>query len=124
MSLSTLVVGVLKTSKTTFQQTEAKQVMPTVQIPYVQTTVEKPVVAVAPVINEPIVMTVENNYREQKIEPIEQLITVPVENQTLEEGIAAQLKIEPPQPAKKTVQSPTRTTAKRKSAKSTRKRKK
>lgn len=87
LSSSTLIVGVARTQKTVFQQAETKPVMPSVQAP-IEKPVIKPVTVASPAKSEPIIQRVENNYREQKIEPIELLITLPKDNQTQESSIA------------------------------------
>jgi hypothetical protein len=85
LSLSTLIVGVIRTQKVSLQQMQANPAM------FVQAPVQKPVAVfasvVAPVKNEPIIQKVENNYREQKIEPMNVLITLP-ENKKQEVVIA------------------------------------
>ncbi len=79
-----LVVGVINTRKPVLLSIESKPVVPFVQVAYLQVPVEKSVVA-RPIKNEPIVQTVESSFREQKIEPMDTLITVPVENQKMRE---------------------------------------
>ncbi|HUK85377.1 MAG TPA: hypothetical protein VLU95_05915 [Candidatus Acidoferrum sp.] len=94
LSSSTLVVGVAKTRKTILPQMaqiETKPVVPMVQVPYVAMAVEKPVVTVAnPPKDEPVVPKVASNYGEAKIEPIDQLITLPMENEKIPENSITQ----------------------------------
>lgn len=135
LSLSTLILGVFRKPKTEFQKTttETKPIVPSVKAPIIQAPVEKPVVVdnsdkteqigAIPVNNEPRVQVIENNFREQKIEPIEQLITVPEEIQKIEESTVVQPKIEVNQSIKKPIEPAQKASAKRKAAKSNRNKK-
>jgi hypothetical protein len=82
-----LVVGVVSTRKPILLQIENKPGVPLVQSAYLKVPVEKSITSAKPIKNEPIIQKVENNYREQKIEPMNALITLP-QNKKQEATIA------------------------------------
>ncbi len=119
LSGSTLIVGFVNTRKTVILLTNSKPIVPFVQVAYLQVPVEKSVVFASPAKNEQRVQKVENNYREQKIEPIDTLITLPVDDQKREENSIAQPTIEAKSENQKTIKLPEKTPTQRKALKST-----
>ncbi len=129
LSLATLIVGVVRTQKPVFQQPQSQPVTPTLQVPYLQKPVEKPVAVVSspkneqiddsPAKNEETAQKVANNYGETKIEPIDQLITPPADIQKIQENSIAQPTIETKTEDQKTIKPPEKARTKRNTVKST-----
>ena len=93
LSLSTLIVGIVKTRKPGFQQTKDNPYKPTVQMhsekpamPVIQVPSEEPVITAQPVKNEQKEQKFENTYLKPNIKPTEQPITQPFSYQKMQEN--------------------------------------
>ena len=112
----TLIVGILKSKKTVPPPpADSKPVMPVVKAP-----IEKPVNVAVPAVKEPTVQKRGSNYGEEKIEPIEQLITLPPEDRKIQESVmAAQVSSEIKPEEQKAIKPPETVPATTDTAKST-----
>jgi len=136
LSLATLIVSFFRNQRTVgrpqrsvFQQTDSQPVTPTIEVPSTQVPKEEPVVVASPAISEQIdatpakseeiVQKAPNNYGEEKIEPIEQLVTLPVDNQQTPETVVAQPIIEAKAEDQKIIEPAEQTPIKRNAVKST-----